>query len=563
MSSRRNRPSGELESRSKATPKWWSLSPTYRKCWVLLSVSAMATFVVLQQRISPGAQISALPGARDGRGTRRRHHDSEHKLPSVPGGQHDTSLSAGNTAVGDQDQDGQRARASLDANAAALSEVVTMTIGEYHKKDEEFREEPPDGLGLGADLHVGQGLHHDDDHGPSKGWGQARKDSRGGGGGQMPSPRAEALAAAARGGGEDLEHLGGEVTESDRDMVIGQLVPASAPPGWAGGDGDGDGDGDGGAGGGPKERSRSVVIGIPTVPRPQGVNYLELTLQAVLAQVALEVEVPPTPSSERVAMSILVMNVHGPGHDAFYDARNRYEGNPGIDFLTVGEVVDAEGKPLDVGEGDALDKQSRAMRKTLPLPKVRKQTRDLVHLLRAAAGRAEHYLFMEDDMLLCQGGAAAIGRMLNKAHSYFPDWIAIRASFGMNGIFIQDRDVLLFANYLEKHQKRRPPDHLVVEWFAGETPASHAYKGNRKHMAFRYNVFEHLGSVSTLRGKTSPTYPTCFEELDTQTLFEVEAFDVKGCPDEDMSPCNVPVGVKTGFPHIHWQELYGEKAQRR
>lgn len=47
---------------------------------------------------------------------------------------------------------------------------------------------------------------------------------------------------------------------------------------------------------------------------------------------------------------------------------------------------------------------------------MQKQTRDLVYLLRAAAGRADHYLFMEDDMRLCAGGAAAIGRMLGKAH---------------------------------------------------------------------------------------------------------------------------------------------------
>lgn len=46
-------------------------------------------------------------------------------------------------------------------------------------------------------------------------------------------------------------------------------------------------------------------------------------------------------------------------------------------------------------------------------------------------------------------------------------------------------------------------------------------------MAFRYNVFQHLGSVSTLRGKISPDYPKCFEELTIQTLFEVSAVVVR------------------------------------
>lgn len=69
-------------------------------------------------------------------------------------------------------------------------------------------------------------------------------------------------------------------------------------------------------------------------------------------------------------MSILVMNVYGPGHDAFYRARDTYGGKPGIAFLTAGEAVDREGNPIVVGEGEALDAKARAKRKTLPLAQV-------------------------------------------------------------------------------------------------------------------------------------------------------------------------------------------------
>ncbi len=68
-----------------------------------------------------------------------------------------------------------------------------------------------------------------------------------------------------------------------------------------------------------------------------------------------------------------------------------------------------------------------------------------------------------------------------------------------------------FREYLLKHQVRRPPDHLVVEWFAGETAESKAYKGNRANIGFRYNLFNHIGIVSTLRKQLQTTFPLCYE----------------------------------------------------
>ena len=52
-------------------------------------------------------------------------------------------------------------------------------------------------------------------------------------------------------------------------------------------------------------------------------------------------------------------------------------------------------------------------------------------------------------------------------------------------------------------QVRRPPDHLVVEWFAGETPEAAGHKKGRANIGFKFNLFDHIGVVSTLRSQKS------------------------------------------------------------
>ena len=307
-----------------------------------------------------------------------------------------------------------------------------------------------------------------------------------------------------------------------------------------------------------------LVIGIPTVSRAHNEDYLLKSLATLAAQL-------PSSDSDLMYGQILmvVVNMQDPKagpHQRYEEAKILYSTmtNPkGMYFEFIDDGSSSDGGHLDLVTDPAIGSTAASDPGTANMPgyRVRKQTRNIVSIMQKSMDKGKFYLFLEDDMQFCPSGLLAIQYLLDKSSRYHPNWLAIRASYGMNGIFLHNKDLQPFGNYLIKNQARRPPDHLVVEWYAGESEESKEYKGDRVNVGFRYNLFDHIGVVSTLRAEKSAVYPACYDELLEPTVFSVEAFKPHECPHDDVWPCQVKLSanlrnlVPQNSPdatRIHW-----------
>ena len=156
------------------------------------------------------------------------------------------------------------------------------------------------------------------------------------------------------------------------------------------------------------------------------------------------------------------------------------------------------------------------------------------------------------------------------------DWSVMRLSYGMNGLMFQvtshhlipirfyhslihatqKRDLRAFGTYLNSRLKFRPPDHIAVEWFASETPAAKEHFKGRQNAAYRYQLWEHLGLVSSV-GNSVRTTPKCYETLG-DLMVPVETFQLAQCPHDDLSPCKSDRKVPSR-PLIHLGKLCTSK----
>lgn len=280
-----------------------------------------------------------------------------------------------------------------------------------------------------------------------------------------------------------------------------------------------------------------LIITIPTVPR-RGPDKLSATLLSIADEI----------KGDDLAIRVVVMNNRPGAHPSFESARQTYASNHQFVFVE-------NASPEQLSPEQPLAEEFASRNQQAPTDAVMRQTLDVISVLTYVANKSTYVLLFEDDFTLCESAALALRHMVQAANraSSINEWSAIRCSFGLAGIILQNGigshpDVDEFRNYLKAHVRRRPPDHLAVEFYAKESQHATAYFGRRRVFAFRYNIARHEGHISTLRDEEAWATPNCFDELVAPQVFEVEAWNAKDCPHDDMWPCASSPRAR----HIQW-----------
>ena len=294
-----------------------------------------------------------------------------------------------------------------------------------------------------------------------------------------------------------------------------------------------------------------LTIGIPTAPRNQDVDYLSVTLQTLLA------ELPDNPSDKLFGkIRVIVMNTKPGRHDVYDDVRRKYQGEGSRMAKTYLNFVDHPGTYGDPtpNKPDPDDLHNPG---NVPGHAVRQQTADLATLIHLSTssfsdggvvvggGAGQYFMFMEDDFKTCAGTIGALRYLLDKADAVYPTWLGVRLSYGMNGVVMRSDDLKPFADYLAEHVSRQPPDILWREWVEGNRPDVRQHTGGRRMMVYRYNLMEHVGSVSTFAVRPNrPKWPGCYDSMTkVWSLSAGEKFDEGTCKAVDLSPCTQNHGV--------------------
>jgi hypothetical protein len=254
----------------------------------------------------------------------------------------------------------------------------------------------------------------------------------------------------------------------------------------------------------PPPAAQTLIQGILMhVDRPE--NYLRRALASLLTEC----------SSSSSPLRLLVVDATpGAEKDAFISARRDHGRSPIVSFVRLA---------------------SSSRRRLLGSPqKTARQARDVARAMRLALQhkRFTYAFLLEDDWVACPNLLGNMFTALHRAEAvHGTNFAALRVSYGLNGILVPRRRLASLATHVERRASQKPPDLAFTEW---------ALEQNGKLVAYRHNLFVHVGHQSSVGNSGTRWNAACFELLFDWLQKGVEAFDVTKCAHDAVSPCDPP-----------------------
>ena len=259
----------------------------------------------------------------------------------------------------------------------------------------------------------------------------------------------------------------------------------------------------------------NMVIGISTVYR-QKENYLFNTVANILHRLS---------KAERRTVRIIVMNGDVPAskNKEVQKVREEFEDEIEAGLLTIKSVCDEHGGDCAGHPELAVEDEELLHRWGDNPQRVRwraKQVLDVASLMQAAAGEDYGYfLMLEDDVKVAKSFPTAIRQWVDSKLLRRTDWLIAsfynpwkvkdlevvppQKFFGVIGQLFRVHDLPHIVSFLRRNFDESPLDWLFVDYLT---------KHKVNMIAHAPSLFQHLGKVSSLAGKTQPSRAAEFEE---------------------------------------------------
>lgn len=309
-----------------------------------------------------------------------------------------------------------------------------------------------------------------------------------------------------------------------------------------------------------------LLIAIPTLRRKA--DYLTRTVHSLVNQLDALQEVSSEASQLVASIKVAIINQRpfGPRHQAFEQLKVQLRNDPRFLFLSnINPIQD----PF-ISLEDPNDLNNTFDR---PGKKVRRQSLDYLAMMNnPKLPKSEFFMFMEDDFPICPAALLTLKYLTTKSDLLLPSWIALRVSFGMNGILMRSQSLPSFSAYVWAYFPLKPIDLLFVRWIkhdfedwkhrryeiTQEHPYLKYFNGinfgtapihveefstllassdtSTRLVTFRWNLFQHIGLTSSLRLTGVQNPPVCWMSYSDQ-LWGFDGFDISMCEYDDISPC--------------------------